>query len=138
MLPSCLLTQSHESLHFSTFLLFVICAGVEDYGCFADRVGNGQGPQSFRRQCHKKHWEVLKAVLRTQQKLHKSNGCSPSCHLGFLNSFYVNCISVNVLAVFFHHNDLNNSRWRSGICGTVFLYHGQLWNKRLLAINDCE
>lgn len=31
----------------------------------------------------------------------------------------MNCVSVNVLAVFSHHNDLNNSRRRSGICGTV-------------------
>lgn len=32
----------------------------------------------------------------------------------------MNCISVNVLAVFSHYVDLNNSRRRSGICGTVF------------------
>lgn len=34
----------------------------------------------------------------------------------------MNCISVYVLGVFFHHDDLNNSRWRSGKCGRVCFF----------------
>lgn len=53
---------------------------------------------------------------------------------------YMSTVFLFVFAVFFHHDDLNNSRWRFRYMWyrLFFLYHGQWWNERLLSIDDFE